>query len=66
MGVSVSTLVTWHHDRGFLMYRRGRAGHKPAWFTNDTLIQSWEISRCRVDHADKLARRTKRTTRAKT
>lgn len=63
MGCSRTTLVRWHHDRGFLMYRRGREGMKPCWYTNDSLIQTWELARCRADHAWKLARRTKRTNR---
>jgi len=56
MGVSGATIRTWHRTRGFLMYLRHRPLTKPAWYTNDALIHSWEISRCVQDRTSTLAK----------
>jgi len=57
MGVDASTVRIWHRTNGFLMYLRYRYKRKPAWYTNDTLIHAWELSRCAQDHTSPLAMR---------
>jgi len=45
LNVNRSTLLTWHRDRGFLMYKRRRST-QDLWFTNDALILAWERDEC--------------------
>jgi hypothetical protein len=52
MGVTKNTLLKWHRDRAFLMYPR-RRGPRTVWYSNDTLIASWEVARCRLAYDDK-------------
>ena len=54
MGVSIPTLYGFHKKFGFLMYHRWPPRSRPPfvrwrWYTNDDLIQQWEIARCKVD-----------------
>jgi hypothetical protein len=37
-------------QNGFLMFMRRRGKHpRRVWYTNDQLISSWEIARCKAD-----------------
>ena len=49
MGVTTRTIHRWHRGRGFLMYRRSGRRRHGLWFTNDGLIQAWELTLCRLD-----------------
>lgn len=58
MGVrSDTTIYTWYRTKGFVMYLRHRYQHKACWYTNDTLITHWELSRA---HHDRVRDRERR------
>ena len=57
LSVSPEGLRALHRRDAFLMFRRRRArvgrGRSPVtWYTNEALIQRWELARCRLDHQD--------------
>jgi len=49
LGVSRNTVLSWHLRLGLLMYRR-RVGPRWVWYTNDSLLTSWELARCKLDY----------------
>jgi DNA-binding MurR/RpiR family transcriptional regulator len=63
MSVHGDTIRRWHRQLGFLMYRRFYRhpvqGVKRVWYTNDQLIQAWEIAQARRDLKLTLDARTK-------
>ena len=61
MGVNQQTVRRWHRDHAFLMYPR-RKGPRTIWYTNDVLIQTWELARCRQAREAVLDRRAARQT----
>ena len=57
MGVKGKTIRAWHRTQSFLMYKRTRWKLKPCWYTNDVLIQTWELAKCRQDREADAERR---------
>ena len=53
VGVSRNTVLAWYERYGLLMYRR-RVGPRTIWYTNDALITTWEIARCRAERQVRL------------
>jgi hypothetical protein len=58
MGVSRTTLLGWIKTEAFLAYPRptGR-GWQRRLYTNDALIERWQIARCAAYQANKQRRR---------
>jgi hypothetical protein len=65
LSVSIPTARRWHVDLGLLVYQRRRPHGRQTWtwYTNDSLIHAWEVSRALVDRRDMLAQRKQRASR---
>jgi hypothetical protein len=50
LGVNRATAHGWWQSRGLLMYRRHIPSRRlPVWYSNDQLIQTWELTQCALD-----------------
>ncbi len=54
MDVSMFTILRWIDAYDFIAYKRGS---KHRWYTNDTLINTWEIARASRDRQKKQHRK---------
>jgi hypothetical protein len=56
LGVSRNTVLARYERFGFLMYRR-RVGPRWVWYTNDALITTWEVAKCRAERRSRVETR---------
>lgn len=59
LGVHPSTVLVWYERDGLLMLRR-RRGLRWVWWTEESLVRTWLVARCRAQRVALLPQRKSR------